>query len=266
MFSAEKIPQILDNELPEIIREIAKQYCIKEYIENPDFLEKRLVKWHQFGLVSHSKRVRKIFLNDLKYFILEKNLYEKIHNNLTEKVNGIAKKTLLEISIPLHDLGKIIVLRDKGLNREHEFHSEKLLYENFLKSKLKSLGLSDQHFRYISKYVKNHDIVGKKIRDKLKSEGNLNLESLSTKEVFEKCRKVASEYSDIKTELGIYYFCDSFGKTDILIDADTNEEIFRQEKNIERTLEKRNLSNHLKYAVMQLPVNIKLAEIYLKSI
>lgn len=266
MVSIKEIPQILEDELPEIIKEIARQYSIKEYIENSDFLETRLKKWHQFGLLSHSKRVRKVFLKEWEDFLKKQEYSSKIIKKLSKNVDGISKKDLLEISIPLHDLGKIMVLGNQSFNREHEIHSEKLLYKKFLYGKLKSFGLSDPHLEYISKYVRNHDVVGKDIRDELKKEERLNLESISKKEVVKKCKKVYLKYPEIKTELGIYYFCDSFGKTDILINAQTDKDISKQERDIEKILKEKNLPQNLKYAVMQLPINIKLAKTYLENI
>jgi len=258
------IPEILENELSEIIKKIAKDYNIQPFIKNPDFLEKRLEKWHQFGLLSHTKKVREVFLNELNNCLKNWNLYERIQDNLTKEIKGIKKKVLLESSIPLHDLGKIIVCGDHSKNRKHEVASRNLIYEDFLNNKLKSLNLSPTNIDYIACCVENHYILGKQIRDILKETKKFSLESLSQEKVNQQCKALAEEYSDIKTEIGIFYLCDSLGKTNIRIKANNDNEIIQQEQKIIKTLKKRNLPENLKYAVMQLPVNLKLAEIYLR--
>lgn len=259
------IPKILEQELSGIIIKIAKDYSVQPFIENPDFLEKRLEKWHQFGLLTHTKKVREVFLIELNFMLKNWNIYYYVQKVMTEKKDGIEKNKLFEIGFPLHDLGKIILYKDKRTNREHEIASRDLIYQDFLKNKLNAFGLSNKHIDYIANCVKVHDVIGKEIRDKLKH-NKLNLEYISSNEVKIMCKKVGAKYPKIKTELGIFFLCDCLGKIDIKINANTNQEIIKQEPKIMQILEQRNLSPQLKYAIMQLPANIKLAEIYLKNI
>lgn len=260
------IAKILENELPEIIKKIAVDYNIPVFIDNPDFLEKRLQKWHQFGLISHTKKVRSIFLHELEDYLKNWGVYEKVENVLNEKINKIKKKRLLEISIPLHDLGKIILYKDKRTNRKHEIASRDLLYQNFLNDKLNSMGLLNEHIDYIANYIKNHDALGKEIRDELKHNNKLNLKYLSGNEINSAYKNLADKYSNIKIEIGIFSLCDSIGKTNISINADTDSEIMRQESKIIQILKQKGLPSELKHAIMQLPLNVKLAETYLKTL
>ncbi len=261
-----KVAEILEEELPTIIKKISEEHGIKPYIENPDFLEERLEKWHQFGLLTHTKKVRKAFLCDLEPLLKNWGIYEKIRIPLEEKIENIKKKDLFEMSIPLHDLGKIISYLDKRKNRNHEALSRDLIYEDFLKNKLKSFGLCRNHLNQIANYILFHDVIGKEIRDELNREGKLSLEYISRGYVNDLCEKVSARYANIKSELGIFFLCDSLGKTDIKINANTDKEIMRQELEIIETLKKEGLPSKLKYAVIQSPLTIKLAEIYLQNI
>ena len=257
---------ILESELPEIIMEIARKHNIREFIDNPDLAEKRLEKWHQFGLLAHTKKVREAFLNESNSLMKKWSLYEKIEKLLSEKIEGSKKKVLLELSVPLHDLGKIVCFNNLKTNREHEIASRHLVYESFLHKKLLSLGLSENQIGYIARCIETHDIIGKELRDLLKHENNLSLNFILNSDITAKCKAIAAKYESIKTEIGLYFLCDSLGKTDIRIDANTDEEILMQETAILDILKKRGLLSELKNAIMQLPVNIKLAESYLKHV
>ena len=260
------IAESIENELPEIIKRIAIDYNIPLFINNPDFLEKRLEKWHQFGLLGHTKKVREIFLNELNDNLKSFGIYEKVQKVLIKKIDNIEKNKLFEASIPLHDLGKIIIYGDTRINREHEIVSRNLIYKDFLNNKLDSMGLSNKHIDYIARCVETHDVIGKEIRDKLKQNNKLNLEYLSDSYVKHICKDISNKYSDIKVELGIFSFCDSLGRTDIRIYANTDSEVIQKESEIIQILEQRSLPSELKCAVIQLPLNIKLAETYLKNL
>jgi len=262
------LPELLESRLPSIISSIAQENKINVFSENPDFLEERLVKWHQFGLLTHTINVRKAFLSELPNLIECWNLSQPYNSVMNQEVDKIPKKNLLEISIPLHDLGKIITYGDERVDRMHEIASKNLIYEPFLNSLLASLGLSAKHIDLIARCIETHDIIGKQLRDPLKHEGNLNLEYLKSEkeEVAKRSRNLANRYFDIKFEAGVYFLCDSLGKADLRIKADTSEDIKNQEQEIENQIKSRNLNSGLKYAAMQLPSNMKLAEIYLKNI
>lgn len=253
-----KIPQAIEDELSDIIIPIAKEYNIPAYVENPDFLEERLYSWHQFGLLAHTKKVRNIFLKESQEILYKWSVNDRIKQVLSEEIEGIEKKLLLEISIPFHDLGKIIALGEEETDRDHEKLSVYLVNQEFLKGKLYSSGLADAHIKYISRCIETHDVIGKEIRDVLKHQGKLNPEGLSQNYAVNLCTEVSNKYPDINFEIGVYFLCDSLGKTDIRLDESENE--------LEKILSKRQLPPQLKKAVLQLPVNLKLAEIYLLNL
>lgn len=252
-----KIPLILERCLPEIIQEIAKEYGVTPYAKNPYFLDSRLNKWHQFGLLTHTKKVRAAFLDEIPILLKAWNL-----NSLED----LYDKNLFEASIPLHDLGKIISYWDKSTIRGHELLSKNLIRENFLINKLKLLGLSKEQIGYISDCVETHYALGKEIRDVLNYNQKFTLEDLLGEEVNRLCKSLENKYPALKTEIGVFYLCDSLGKIDIRINAGNDDEIIQQESDIIKKLTQKNLPENLKYAVMQLPVNIKLAEVYLRKI
>ncbi len=246
----EQISSRLDEQLPEIIKKIAGDNGIKEYYENPDFSDERLKKWHQYGLLTHTRKTRIAFSERLENILKSNGLYEEVNKKLQEKVEGVDKKTLLEISIVLHDLGKVICLHDKSENRKHEFISAVLLDAGFLKNKLRGMGLENRHISYIRRCVETHGVIGKEIRGELKAKEQLKLEYLDCDEVKKKCMELAKKYEDVSIEAGLFFICDSLGKFDI-----SNVENFKNKE----------LDEELKYGIMQQPINLKLGQIYLKE-
>ncbi|MFH1358694.1 MAG: hypothetical protein ABIH37_02300 [archaeon] len=265
MENVDKLPEILENQLLEIVKRVSKEYNVQVYLDNPDFLEDRISAWHQFGLISHTKKVREIYLNKLKEFLRKWDISNLIEH-FDEEIKDVKKSVLFEISIVLHDLGKIPCYGDSRVDREHEILSGKIIKEDFLNNKLKDFGLLEEHINYIKKCVETHDILGKELRDKLKHENKLNLDFLNNRDVIEMCKYLYLKYEDFKTEIGIFFLCDLLGKTDIIIDVENDQDILNKEKDIEDILKKRNLPVNLKKAVMQLPMTIKLAEVYLKNL
>lgn len=258
----------IEKQLPELIVQIAKQYDIKPFIENPNFAEPRLVKWHQFGLLEHTQKVREAYLTKIDTktdaFLENLGITKIIDTHFNDKISGLKKYELLDISIPLHDLGKIIAYSDSRNNREHELLSVLLMEEDILKNFLNKMGLLNEHLRYIKSCVGLHDILGKKLRDELKHAGKLKPEFLFSDETKSLCKKIANDYSEFKYEIGIYFLCDSLGKTDILIPHGDNPAVY--EKKIISELERKKLPADLKWGVMQLPINLKLTESYFRTL
>jgi len=259
-----KIAYKLELELPEIIKKIVLKYGISPYLDNPNFLEERNNMWHQFGLLTHTKMVRRVFLSELNPLLKKWGLYENIEKILSERVDSVPKKSLLEISFPLHDLGKIICFYNKKENRNHALLSQKLLSEKILKEKLTSFGLSKEHVDYIGKCIQTHSLLSQEIREKIQENDYFNLSSIPKTELDYICEDLANKNQEIKVETGVFFLCDSLAKTDVRVSKDYKGEV--SEHYIEQVLKERGLPDYLKEGVIQLPENIKLAETYLKNI
>lgn len=252
------IAQDFEKELPDIIRTIASNHCLDEFIKNPDFLEDRLKKWHQFGIITHSKNVRAAFNFEIKSYLNDWNIYDSVMAHLDHKIENYSKNELFEISIPLHDLGKVLASKSEKKNRKHELFSSYLINNTCLKEKLRCYGIFNESLDYLSNIIKTHSMVGKGFRDILKDSGNLNIENLNSN-TSTYCENIINCVGGLEIETGIYFLCDVLGKTDIRYDGDnmTIDEI-------DMTIKKRNLNPDLRYAVLQQPINLKISKIYLK--
>lgn len=264
MNKIKKTANILDNLLPSLIKEIATNYNVSQFQDNPNFLEERLVKWHQFGLLTHTREVKKAFYHEAPDLLKSWGLYNKLRKNLNQKISEANKYELFDISLTLHDLGKIVCNDDPSKNRNHEKESANLL--DYFEKRLIELGLSKSSLNYLKRCVETHDVIGKEIRDKMTEEGDFSFRGLSNKKTKELCQNIAKKYSDVKWETGLYFLCDSLGKTDIKITARNDSELARAENSVIKIIKQRNLNPQIIYAAIQLPLNVKLAEIYLNSL
>lgn len=255
---------ILDNLLPLFIKEIAIKYNVSQFQDNPDFLEERLIKWHQFGLLTHTKEVRKAFYNEAPRLLKSWGLHNKLIKNLNQKISEFNKYELFDISITFHDLGKIICHNNLSTNRNHEKESANLI--GYFEKKLSELGLSNYSLDYLKRCIETHDIIGKEIRDKITEKNNFSFRYLSNKKTKYLCQEIIQKYPDIKFETGLYFLCDSLGKTDIRINAKNDKELAKAENLIIGIIKQRNLNPQIIQAAIQLPLNIKLAEIYLNGL
>ncbi|MAG02092.1 hypothetical protein CMI42_02040 [Candidatus Pacearchaeota archaeon] len=260
---AEEIAQTLEDDLDDIVREIAKDKNVGIFVDNPDLLEDRLKKWHQFGLVTHTKKVRGAFNREIKEFLVKWSVFEEIERELSEEIDGVRKKILLEISVSLHDLGKIVCYGSTAKNRGHEFESTVLLKEDYLKNKLIGYGLSVKQIEYVTRCVETHFSLGQEMRDALKDNGLLNMEYLSdykSKEGIDKlCERIGEKYADVKIEIGVFFLADCLGKTDVRSALNNLDR-----ESIEGEIKDRGLPEELINAAMQLPLSVMLAERYLR--
>ncbi len=78
--------------------------------------------------------------------------------------------------------------------------------------------------------------------------------------------KSMEEHPDFKVEMGILYICDSLAKTDIILDAKTDEEIAAKSDEVTQMVTEKGLHPKLASAIKQLPVNIAFVRRYLTLI
>jgi len=133
----EEICKKILEKLPELAQAVMERRDENEnFLQNPDDPKEHNLFWHQFGIITHTMKFRQFFHNEVWEYLHEWQVDKSIIEILSEKIDGKAKIELLEISIPLHDLGKFARgFKDKNGKlkpnyTEHEAKSEKLIREN----------------------------------------------------------------------------------------------------------------------------------------
>jgi hypothetical protein len=246
----------------------------RNFINNPDDPKEHAKRWHQFGIITHTRAFYEAYQKEAPKYFKEWDLDFKINTKLSEKIDGREKWELLQISIPLHDIGKFdreIIFRNGQMDTSyylHEAKSEKLIIENTIVNNLlyEEFNLTDSQIIYIGRCAGLHFELGK-TRDAVKKTNlGFTIDFANSKECKNTFDEIFFSYPEFKTEIGILFLCDSLAKTDVRIDAKTDKEIMAKSEEIEVILQKRNLYPGLKAAIKQVPVNLEIAKKYLETI
>lgn len=266
--------------LPDKLTDIAKDIIDirpenENFIKNPDDPREHVPNWHQFGIITHTKIVLESYINNVNELCEKWSVKYKINKKLQSEIDGVTKSNLIKIGIILHDIGKFarnIEIKDGTIKHnfyEHESISEQLIISEstYLNNILKNeLELSGSQIKYIGRMAGLHFELGKSRDAARKSQHGYTIKFSKSKECEDALLYIASIYPDYKEEIGLLFLCDSLGKTDIRIIANSDEEIEKHENYIYDTLKERNLNPKLIAAIKQLPVNMAICEKYLQII
>ena len=78
-------------------------------------------------------------------------------------------------------------------------------------------------------------------------------------------KEVFAKHEAYKTEVGLLFMADNLSKTDIIIEADTDEDIANKKNWAEDEITRRKLNPKLIKAVLQRPVNVAVAKEYFRT-
>lgn len=243
------------------------------FSQNPDSVEEHHVDWHQYGIITHTKKVREAYNNELMPRLQSWGLGEKVAAHLSQRTpSGWSRGELLEVSIPVHDLGKFSrshYWKDGKAYPDyvgHEALSEKIvLTQNTVKEILASGGLTQADIAHVAALAGLHFELGK-VRDVARSQGGYNLafaKSVSAREIFDELQARHPTYAP---EIGLWYIVDSMGKISLRCDADTDEALAASRPQREAEIALSGLRPTLVNALMQFPVNLHVAREYLKAV
>ena len=271
--SLERSGQELLENLPELARIVIEDRPENDnFKQNPDDPEEHDPKWHQFGIITHTRKFSEFYQTKAREYFRELGTEKYIDEQLSKQIDGKTKEELLRISIPLHDVGKFARgFKDKKgkLMPDYNGHwekSEKLIMENEQIRNLlqETYGLADSQVAYIAKCAGLHYELGK-VRDEVQETGRrYTIAFLGSERCKEACSRIVGKFPEFRQEIGLMFLGDSLAKTDIPVDAKTDQDIEDRTHEIERIIQERGLKAQLKAAVKERPVNITLAEMYLK--
>lgn len=274
-FQYKEVTNLSADVLINMLHDIARHIIVdspenKNFLLNPDDTKEHVINWHQFGIITHTRHVLQAFQIDTPKLISSWEIENKIMKKLMGKIDGKLKLELIEIGIVLHDIGKFARnFKEENGKLEHNFHgheamSEHLIREDkFIYKLLNSdLGYTTSQIEYIGRIAGLHFELGKSRDAAKKASHGYSIAFSKSNDCIKSCVDIASNYPEFKEEIGILFLCDSLGKTDIRINAETDEEIDLQEIFINQVLEERKLNSALISAIKQLPVNIAIVKKY----
>jgi hypothetical protein len=240
---------------------------------NPDDPREHFTNWHQFGIVTHTHKVVEVYTSAAWDYLASWGIAGDVEHALSTMIDGVAKVELLEISLPLHDLGKfardIKYVGGSWLPDfdDHEAKSERLiLAEGPVRDLLRAGGLSEDQIHYVARCAGLHFELGQMRYEARHSAAGYTLAFVSSERCRLACRRIALKFPESAPEIGVLFLCDSLTKTDIVIEVQTDEEIEAHTEWIKSEIQERGLDPRLIAAVKQRPVNIAVARKYLEMV
>lgn len=239
----------------------------------PDSVEEHHVDWHQYGIVTHTLKVREAYHHELLPLLQLWGLGERVSAYLSQRIgSGWTRGELLEISIPVHDLGKFArshFWRDGKAYPDyvgHEAISEQIVLTNeTVKGILSGAGLAPSDIAHVAALAGLHFELGK-VRDVARSRGGYNLAFAKSDMARETFADLRARHPDYAPEIGLWYIADSMGKISLRCDADNDEELAASRPLRETEIAAAGLRPTLINALIQYPVNLHVAREYLRQV
>lgn len=267
---------MLEKQAKEIIKKTHDLSDInnKIFFDNPDNPMSHEFFWHQWGIITHTKMFLKYYREKKDEFLSKIGIKELVDEYLKEKIKDKTKAELLELSIVFHDIGKfekrkISYKEDGSFSYSFKGHEESsyeiLKTDIFVNWFKKELGMSEDQIEYVAQCCKKHFELGKARGLGKKSEFGFTFKFLESKDFHDYLEKIYLENKSFALEVGLLFMADTWAKTEVHIDAESDECLERQHEKIVKLVKENNWKEEWVFLIKRFPVNIKLAEIYLKK-
>lgn len=214
MKSHDEIIESITRELPRLASDLIRKYQDMSYpanqafAANPDDPAQHETHWHDFGIITHSKKFLEALQTVVPKYLAEWGLKDRADKVLDEKIDGLAKWQLLQITAMVHDIGKFTARTPHGF-RDHEMHSGKLL-RNDLYDFLVRQGLTPRQIEYVATCAERHFELGK-VRRKFRR--RYTRELVESDDFKATVRDIVASYPEVALEIGLIFIADSLGKT-----------------------------------------------------
>lgn len=260
----------IDGLAPSLMAQVPQN---ENFSKNPDSVEEHHVDWHQYGIITHTKKVREAYHRELMPLLESWGLAETATSYLSQQIgSGWTRGELLEISIPVHDLGKFArshYWKDGVAYPDyvgHEAISKEIVLTNHaVRGILEKGGLTGVDVEHVADLAGLHFELGK-VRDVARSKGGYSLafaKSATAAETFQDLRARNPKYAP---EIGLWYIVDSMGKISLRCDADDDHALAASRTAREADIVAAGLRPSLINALIQYPVNLHVAREYLKAV
>lgn len=241
----------------------------KEFLHNIDSVGEHEPNWHQFGIITHTKE----FVNSMTNTALaDCKQWGAETDSLDDMIGNKTKRDLITTASVFHDLGKFA----RGQKDEngvlepdysgHEAKSEEIIRNGLAKQYLLKHNYTEEQIEYIARCAGLHYELGK-MRGKAKeSDLGYSIAFANSELCRGACGQIAEKNPDFNLEIGLLFLSDSLAKTDIQIDAESDDEIEAKTEEVQAIMQERKLNSKLIGAVKQSPVNIAVAKAYLQGL
>lgn len=268
----------LKNTLPSIGSQLIETHADMSHPANQSFAQhpndplEHAPSWHQFGIVEHSKRFHESMKGSVLDYVEKWGLTEPVEKVLSEEIDGVSKKELLSITALLHDIGKFTArtVEDEPDGsaqlhfEDHEAESGRLIRSDPLQGYLSTHGLTLDQIEYIARGAELHFELGKMRRIAKATEGGYTMQFVDTPEYTDAIDDIISSHPDFAIEIGLQFIADAQSKSEEFSEASDDAGIELDRPILAEKLAAKGLNSKLIAQALQLPVNLKVAEVYLK--
>lgn len=223
--SAAQTPQIghivdaLDADLPEIAAEVIRRHLdvsdpeTQTFLARPDGREQHQTRWHQWGIITHTRVFLRHFEVDVPRYLREWGLWDRADAILSLQVDGITRWDLLRIGILLHDIGKFGA-RFRGRSRFH-FTGHEDMSGSIIRQEvpLTEYGLTAAQAEYVATVAEDHFVLGL-LRRRAREHDGYDASFARSPEFRATARRIKREHSGDFVEIGVLFLGDSLAKAD----------------------------------------------------
>jgi hypothetical protein len=213
------VERAVDRELPDMARSVIRSHldlteeANRSFLERPDDRTQHQTEWHQWGIITHTRR----FLHDydtlVPRYLAEWGLEEEVERVLSLPIDGAPRRDLLRVTILLHDIGKFAA-RTRGRDRFH-FARHEELSGSVIRSELhlERFGLTPRQLEYVARTAEDHFVLGL-IRKRAREEGGYDLGFVESPRFAELADRIKREHPDDFVEIGVLFLGDSLAKAE----------------------------------------------------
>ncbi|MFZ1301320.1 MAG: HD domain-containing protein [Candidatus Microsaccharimonas sp.] len=273
----DKVIESVSEDLPDIAFSLITEYLDPkvpsnvDFAKNPDNAQHHAPKWHQHGIITHSREFARAMKEEVPDYLTEWGVAEEVNEVLAQEIDGVPKKDLLNLASLLHDVGKFTARslepqdgKTSAHFRDHEEQSGDII-RTALKDRLAEQGLTEDQIEYVAACAELHFELGK-LRRSVKEQRfgvGYSLRFTKTYGFEEGARRIIKKNPDFAVEIGMQFIADGLSKSEVMATGSNDKDIESQRPAIVKALADRNLNPELINQAMQMPVNLEVANLYL---
>jgi hypothetical protein len=209
----------LNSQLPEIASGVIRRHldmadpATLEFLERPDGRDQHQTRWHQWGIITHTRVFLRHFDSDIPRYLREWGLWDRVDEVLSGRIDGVQRWDLLRIGILLHDIGKFGA-RFRGRARfhftDHENLSGQIIREEL---HLEQYGLTGDQAEYVALVAQDHFVLGL-MRRSARDSGGYDTRFARSHAFHQLALDIKRKHPDDYVEIGVLFLGDSLAKAD----------------------------------------------------
>lgn len=215
----DRIVEQIDRDLPEMAAAVIRRHldpadpATSDFLHHPDGRDQHQTRWHQWGIITHTRVFLRHFEVDIPRYLREWGLWQPVDDVLGQKIDGVTRWELLPVAILLHDIGKFGA-RFRGRSRFH-FTGHEELSGTIIRNEinLEDYGLTPSQAEYVAMVAEDHFVLGL-MRRGARELGGYDASFARSPEFRTTARRIKRDHPDDYVEIGVLFLGDSLAKAD----------------------------------------------------